>query len=95
MLLRYEYFCTYTLILYSRIMGCHGNHEISKTKEHLFLRTIFFLHLGGRIGQIYAHNDMSYVFNLGLITLKHTIVYPWFLVLIFKISLIFMNMQMR
>ena len=61
-------------ILYSRIMGCYGNHAISKTKEHLFLRTIFFLHLSGPIGQIYAHNEMSYVFNLGLITQLHTIV---------------------
>ena len=67
MLLRYEYFCTYTPILYSRIMGCNASHEISKTKEHLFLRKIF-LHLSGPIGQIYAHNEMSYVFNLGLIT---------------------------
>ena len=74
MLLRYKYFCTYTPILYSRIMGCHGNHDISKTKEHLFLKTILFLHLNGPIGQIYAHNEMSFVFNLGLITPLHTIV---------------------
>ena len=52
MLLRYEYFCTYAPILYSRIMGCHGNHGISKTKEHLFLKTTFF-----------ALNEMSFVFN--------------------------------
>ena len=77
MLLRYEYFCTYTRTLFSCIMGCHGNHEISKTKEHLFLRTIF-LHLSAPIGQILAHNKMSYVFNLGLITPLHTIVYPCF-----------------
>ena len=76
MLLRYEYFCMCTPILYSRIMGCHGNHEISKTKEHLFLKTIFFfLHLSGPIGQIYAHNEMSYTFDLDLITPLHTIVY--------------------
>ena len=77
MLLRYEYFCTYTPILYSRIMGCHGIYQISKTIEHLFVRTIF-LHLSGSIGQIYAHNEMSYVFNLGLITPLHTKVYPSF-----------------
>ena len=68
----------FTPILYSLIMGCHGNHKISKTKEHLFLRTIFFMHLSGPIGQIYAHNVMSYVFNSGLITKLHTIVYPRF-----------------
>ena len=72
-------FFTVTLwVLYSRIMGCHGNHEISKAKEHLFLGQYFFLHLSGPIGQIYAHNEMSYVFNLGLITMLHTIVYPRF-----------------
>ena len=70
--------------------------DFQKPKEHLFLRTIFFfLHLSGPIGQIYAHNKMSYVFNLGLITPLHTIVYPWFFPSFFKISLIFMNMQMR
>ena len=42
----------------------------------------------------YTNNEMSYVFNLGLITPLHTIVYPCFS-LIFKISLIFMNMQMK
>ena len=78
MLLRYEYFCTYTPILDSHIMGCHGKHEISKTKQHLFFRTICFLHLSGPIGQIYAHNEMFYVFNLGLNTSLHTKVYPCF-----------------
>ena len=51
MLLRYEYFCTYTPILYSRIKGCHGHHEIPKTKEHSFLGQYFFFHLSGPIGQ--------------------------------------------
>ena len=69
------------------IMGCHGNHEISKNQRTVIFEDRF-LHLSGPIGQIYAHNEMSYVFNLGLITLLHTIVF------IFKISLIFMNMQM-
>ena len=77
MLIKYEYFCTYTPFLYSRIMGCHGNHEISKTKEHFFEENIF-LHLSGPIGQIYTHNEMSYVFNLGVITPLHTIVYQCF-----------------
>ena len=63
---------------FSHIMGCHVNHEISKTKMHLFLRTIFFLHLSCPIGQIFAHNEMSYVFNLDLITPLHTIVYLCF-----------------
>ena len=67
--------------------------KIHITKEHSFLRTIF-LHLSGPIEQIYTNNKMSYVFNLGLITLLHTAVYPW-VALIFKISLIFMNMQMK
>ena len=44
------------------------------TKEHLFLRTITFLHLSGPIEQTYTHNEMSYAFNLGLITPLHTIV---------------------
>ena len=33
----------------------------------LFLRTIF-LHFNDPIEQIYTHNEMSYVFNVGLIT---------------------------
>ena len=64
------------------------------TKEHVFLRTIFFLHLSGPNEQIYTHNEMSFVFNLGLITPLHTIVYPFFS-LIFHISLIFINMHME
>ena len=38
------------------------------TKKHLCLRTILFLDLSGPIEQIYTHNEMSYLFNLGLIT---------------------------
>ena len=71
MVLRYEYFCTYTPILYSCIMGCHVNHAISKTKEHLFVGH-YFLHLSGHIEQIYTNNEMSCVLNLGLITPFHT-----------------------
>ena len=50
------------------IMGCHGNHEISKTQITFIFEDNIFLHLSGPIGQIYAHNKMSDVFNLGLIT---------------------------
>ena len=48
------------------------------TKEHLSLGKHFFLHLTGPIEPIYTHNEMSYVFNLDLITPLHTIVYPCF-----------------
>ena len=60
------------------IMGCHGNHEISKTQITFIFEDNIFLHLSGPIEQIYAHNKMSDVFNLGLITPLHTIVYPCF-----------------
>ena len=59
-------------------MGCHGNHEISKTQITFIFEDNIFLHLNGPIGQIYAHNKMSDVFNLGLILLLHNIVYPCF-----------------
>ena len=49
-------------------MGCHGNHEISYNQKAFIFRTIFFLHLSGPIEQIYTHNEMTYEFNLGLIT---------------------------
>ena len=68
--------------------------EFHITKEHLFFEDTIFLHLSGSNGQIYAHNKMPNVFNLGLITPLHTIVYPCFS-LIFKISLIFTNMQRK
>ena len=74
-LLRYKYFCTYNPILYSRIMGCNGNF---KNQRALILEDNIFWHLSGPIGQIYSHNEMSYVCNLGLITPLHTIVYPLF-----------------
>ena len=64
-----------------------------KNQRAFIFKNCIFLHLSGPIGQIYAHNEMSYVFNLGMITLFHTIVYPCFS-LIFTISLIFMNTQM-
>ena len=49
-------------------MGCNGNHEISKTQITFIFEDNIFLHLSGTIGQINAHNKMSDVFNLGLIT---------------------------
>ena len=78
MLLRYEYFCTYTPILQSRIMGCHENHGISYHQRIFIFKDNIFLHLCGPNEQIYTHNEMSFVFNLGLITPLHTIVYPCF-----------------
>ena len=42
------------------------------TNMALFFRTIFFLHFSGPIEQIYTHNEMSYVFNVGVITLLDT-----------------------
>ena len=63
------------------------------TKEHLSSGQLIW-HLSGPIENIYTHNEMSFVFNLGLISPLHNIVYPC-LSLIFKISLIFMNMQMN
>ena len=49
-------------------MGCHGNHLISYNQAHLFFMTIFFLHISGPIEQIETHNEISYVFSVGLIT---------------------------
>ena len=59
-------------------MGCHGTMKFQKPEEHLFFEDNIFLHLSGPIGQIYTHNEMSFVFNLGMITQLHTIVYPSF-----------------
>ena len=39
-----------------------------KTQITFIFEDNIFLHLSGPIGQIYAHNKMSDVFNLGLIT---------------------------
>ena len=50
--------------------------KFQKPKSINFEDNIFFLHLSGPIEQIYTHNEMSYVFNLGLITPLPTIVYP-------------------
>ena len=69
MLLRYEYFCMYTPNLYSQHNGLPWKyHEISKTQITFIFEDNIFSQLSGPIGQIYAHNKMSDVFNLGLIT---------------------------
>ena len=60
-------------------MGCHGNLEISYNLSASIFEDTIFLHLSGPIEQIYTHNKMSYVFNLGLINPWPTTIYPWFL----------------
>ena len=42
--------------------------KISYNKSAFIFRTIFFLHLRGPTEQLYTHNEMTYVFNVGLIT---------------------------
>ena len=76
MLLRYEYFVCIPHSL-KLIMGCHGNHKISYNRESIYFEDNISLHLSGPNEQIYTH-EMSYVFNLGLITPLHTIVNPYF-----------------
>ena len=49
-------------------MGYHGNHEISYNQSAFIFKDNFFLHLSGPIEQIYTHDEMSYVFNVGLMT---------------------------
>ena len=51
-------------ILLCRIMGCHGNHEISYNQNAIIFRTIILLHLSGPIEQLYTHNKMSFELNL-------------------------------
>ena len=58
----------YTPFLLSPIIGCHGNHEISYNQNASIFEDNMFLHLSGPIEQIYTHNLMPFVFNLGLIT---------------------------
>ena len=55
-------------------MGCHGNHEISNNQRAFIAYDNIFLDLSGPIEQIFTHNEMSYGFNLGLITPLHTLV---------------------
>ena len=59
-------------------MGCHGNHEISYYQRAFIFKDNIFLHLIDPNKQIYTHNEMSYVFNFGLINPMHIIVYPRF-----------------
>ena len=61
-------FCTYTPNLYSRHNGLPWKPWNFKTQRTFIFEDNIFLHLSGPIGQIYAHNEMSDVFNLGLIT---------------------------
>ena len=71
-------------------MGCHGiSYDIS---AFIFEDNIVW-RLSGPIEQIYIHNEVSYVFNVSLIT-PSVLAYPM-VSLIFKLSLIFKNMQMR
>ena len=74
----------------SRIIGCHGNHELSYNQRAFIFEDAIFLHLSGPIKQIYTSNEMTYVFNLGPITPLHTIVYVFS-----KISLIFMKCKLN
>ena len=59
-------------------MGYHLNREMSYNQRAFIFEDNSFLHLSGPIEQIYTHNEMSYVFSLGLITPLHTTVYPCF-----------------
>ena len=75
--------------------GLRENHGIIYNQRAFIFEDNIFLHLSGPNEPIYTHNKMSFVFNLGRLTLLDTIVYPCFFSLIFNISLIFMNMQMK
>ena len=55
-------------ILWSRKKGCNGNHENSCNTSAFIFEDNIFLRLIGPIEQIYIHNEMSNVFNVGLIT---------------------------
>ena len=48
--------------------GCHGNHELSYNQNAFIFEDNIFLHLSGNIKQIYTHNQMSYVFNVQLLS---------------------------
>ena len=52
MLLRYEYFLHIPSLFTVGIMGCHGNHEISKTQRTFISEDNIFLHFIGPIRQI-------------------------------------------
>ena len=61
-------FCTYTPNLYSRHNRLPWKPWNFKNPNNIYFEDNIVLHLSGPIGQIYAHNKMSDVFNLGLIT---------------------------
>ena len=60
-------------------MSCHENHKISyNQRAFIFENSIFSIFKSGPNEHIYTHYEMSYVFNLCLITPLHTAVYPCF-----------------
>ena len=83
------------LYVYPRSLKSHnGNHAISYNQKAFIFEGNVFLHLSSPIEQIYSHDKMCYVFNLGLTTpLDDSL--PNDFSNIFKISLIFMNIQLR
>ena len=95
-MLRYEYFLyVYPQSLQSTKWVAMETMKLKKKQITFIFEDNIFLHLSGPIGQIYAHNKMSDVFNLGLVTPVAYYSLPMFFFHHFKISLIFMNMQMR
>ena len=70
------------------------HYDISYNKNAFIFEDTIFLPLSGPIERIYTQNKMSYIFNVGLITPFNTSL-PNVFSLIFKFSLIFINMQMR
>ena len=74
-------------------MVCHGNYAISHNQHGLSLEDNIFLHLNDAIERIGIHKQMSKVLKVSLIT--HWVVFFQWFSLIFKFSLIFMNMHMR
>ena len=55
-------------ILLSRKLGCYVNYAISYNQSAFIFEDNIFCHLNCLIEQIYNHNEMSYVLNVGLIT---------------------------
>ena len=74
-------------------MGCNGNHKISYNQNAFIFEDNIFAFKWSNL-KINIHKKMSSVFNVGLITSWDTSSSYGF-PLIFKFSLIFMNMQTR
>ena len=72
-------------------MGCHGNHAISH-KQNRFIFDNNFLHNSGLSEQNGMYKKLIKEFNVDLI-IPLDLVYP--MISFLKVSLIFMNMQMR